>query len=227
MADQTPTLHALDLVLEAAAIERPSWPSRSAAIPAWHPRNEGEPEGGEGDAKLTQADVDRIVKDRIARERAKFADYDDLKAKAARADELEAAGQSELERLQTKVQTLEQERDAAKADADTARSDAQNLKVEAEIRKALPQDVVDPDVFLKLLPRDQVTVGDDGQVTGHEDAIKALSEAHPFLVGTSTQRTAPGPRDGGARGAPEPNMDNVSPGLGRLAAAYGQSTPST
>ncbi len=31
---------------------------------------------------FTQADLDKIVKDRVARERAKFADYDDLKAKA-------------------------------------------------------------------------------------------------------------------------------------------------
>lgn len=31
---------------------------------------------------FTQADVDRIVKERVQRERAKYADYDDLKAKA-------------------------------------------------------------------------------------------------------------------------------------------------
>lgn len=31
---------------------------------------------------FTQADVDRIVKERVQRERAKFADYDDLKTKA-------------------------------------------------------------------------------------------------------------------------------------------------
>jgi hypothetical protein len=31
---------------------------------------------------FTQADVDKIVKERIARERARFSDYDDLKAKA-------------------------------------------------------------------------------------------------------------------------------------------------
>lgn len=31
---------------------------------------------------FTQADIDRIVKERVQRERAKYADYDDLKAKA-------------------------------------------------------------------------------------------------------------------------------------------------
>lgn len=38
---------------------------------------------------FTQADVDRIVKERVQRERAKFADYDDLKAKAGNATTLE------------------------------------------------------------------------------------------------------------------------------------------
>ena len=33
-------------------------------------------------ATFTQADVDRIVRERVQRERAKYADYDDLKAKA-------------------------------------------------------------------------------------------------------------------------------------------------
>ena len=38
---------------------------------------------------FTQADVDRIVKERVQRERAKYADYDDLKAKAAGAQTAE------------------------------------------------------------------------------------------------------------------------------------------
>lgn len=40
-------------------------------------------EGEQGqEQSFTQADVDRIVRERVGRERAKFADYDDLKAKA-------------------------------------------------------------------------------------------------------------------------------------------------
>ena len=38
---------------------------------------------------FTQADVDRIVRERVQRERAKYADYDDLKAKAGDATSLE------------------------------------------------------------------------------------------------------------------------------------------
>lgn len=48
-------------------------------------------DGGEGkqETGLTQADVDRIVKDRIARVEAKYADYNDLKAKAEGAKSVE------------------------------------------------------------------------------------------------------------------------------------------
>lgn len=48
-------------------------------------------EGGDGkqETALTQADVDRIVKDRIARVEAKYADYGDLKAKAEGAKTVE------------------------------------------------------------------------------------------------------------------------------------------
>lgn len=48
-------------------------------------------EGGEQkqEATLTQADVDRIVKERIARVEAKYSDYNDLKAKAEGAKTLE------------------------------------------------------------------------------------------------------------------------------------------
>jgi hypothetical protein len=48
---------------------------------------------------VPQADVDRIVRERVARERAKYADYDDLKAKAEGSKTLEerlASLESEL-----------------------------------------------------------------------------------------------------------------------------------
>lgn len=37
----------------------------------------------------TQADLDKIIETRLARERAKFSDYDEIKAKAAKHDEIE------------------------------------------------------------------------------------------------------------------------------------------
>lgn len=56
---------------------------------------------------FTQDEVNAIVADRLARERAKYADYDDLKGKAGRADEAD-----------TRAAALQQQLDAMKADSD-------------------------------------------------------------------------------------------------------------
>lgn len=47
----------------------------------------------------SQEELDRIIGERLARERAKFDDYDDLKAKADKFDEAEAKNKTEAERL--------------------------------------------------------------------------------------------------------------------------------
>lgn len=71
------------------------------------------PEGGGGFTPIaTQDELDRRVGERLARERAKFADYDELKAKAAKLDEVEAANKSELQKAQDAIA----ERDAKLAD---------------------------------------------------------------------------------------------------------------
>lgn len=63
---------------------------------------------------FTQAEVDAIVGDRLKRDRAKYSDYDDLKAKAAKFDELEEANKSELQKAVELNQTLQTELDALK-----------------------------------------------------------------------------------------------------------------
>ena len=45
---------------------------------------------------FTQAELDAVVKDRLKREREKYSDYEDLKAKAAKFDEAEEANKTEL-----------------------------------------------------------------------------------------------------------------------------------
>lgn len=75
---------------------------------------------GAGDAFkpiTSQEDLNRVIADRVGRERAKFTDYKDLKAKADRFDELEAANKTEIEKASEKALAAERERDAAKAEA--------------------------------------------------------------------------------------------------------------
>lgn len=60
---------------------------------------------------ITQADVDRIVADRLKRERAKFADYDELKAKAAEADKAKDADKGEAQKLTEQLQKMQSDLD--------------------------------------------------------------------------------------------------------------------
>lgn len=71
----------------------------------------GTPENGaEGTAEnFTQEQVDAIVKDRLAREREKYKDYNDLKNKAAEYDKQQEANKTELQKSQDKVAALEKE----------------------------------------------------------------------------------------------------------------------
>lgn len=68
-------------------------------------------------AITSQEDLDKVLGERLTRERAKFADYKAVKAKAAKLDEIEQANLTELEKANGRVTTAETERDTAKAEA--------------------------------------------------------------------------------------------------------------
>lgn len=138
-------------------------------------------QGGDGDGgeqTFTQADVDRIVANRLSRARKEFADYDDLKAKAAKLDEVEAAKKSDLERERERAAAAEKERDEAM-------SRAQKTLVRSEIAvHAAAAGAVDvADVVALLTGSGDVTVGKDGEVEGAKEAVKAMKKAKPHLFG--------------------------------------------
>ena len=68
----------------------------------------------------SQDDLNRIIGERV--KRAKPADYDDLKAKAAKLDEIEAANQTEAEKQAKRLAALE-------AELSTTRRDSLRLKI--------------------------------------------------------------------------------------------------
>lgn len=59
--------------------------------------------------RFTQADLDKVVADRLARERQKYEGFSELKEKAAKFDELEAASKTELQKATEKAEKLEKE----------------------------------------------------------------------------------------------------------------------
>lgn len=58
---------------------------------------------------FTQAEVDSIVGERLARERAKYPDYEELKNKAAEYDKQQDENKSELQKAQDQAKKLQEE----------------------------------------------------------------------------------------------------------------------
>lgn len=65
--------------------------------------------GDNGSENFTQEQVNAIVSDRLAREREKYKDYNDLKNKAAEYDKQQEANKTELQKAQDKAEKLEKE----------------------------------------------------------------------------------------------------------------------
>jgi hypothetical protein len=85
--------------------------------------NSGEtPAADEFKAITTQEDLNKVISDRVARERAKYADYKDVKAKAAELDQIKQANQTEAEKAAAKVAELE-------AELNNTRRDSMRIKI--------------------------------------------------------------------------------------------------
>lgn len=134
---------------------------------------------------LTQAEVDRIVADRITRERKKFADYDDLKKKASEFDKIQNANKSELDKAKDRETALAVE--------------LQKYKV-AEVRRAAASAAgLDPEFA------DFITAADEEEATEQAkklaERLKASAKSAPDLKqGTRTSPPAPRSRDELLRG---------------------------
>ena len=79
---------------------------------------------------FTQTDLDKIVIDRVRKAEAKYADYDDLKSKAAKVDELEP-----------KLTEVTEERDSFKTASEKAEADS--LRYSVALNKGLPVELVE------------------------------------------------------------------------------------
>ncbi|AWB45282.1 scaffolding protein [Paenibacillus sp. CAA11] len=179
---------------------------------------EGDPEPDpaptpEPEKTFTQAELDQIIADRIARERKKvekFADYDDIKAKLTDLEKAEEARKkaelTETERLQAELEEARKKAQEAEEAKNGALTAANQRLINAEFRALAREHKIPADrvaAALKLADLSGATVGDDGNPQGVEDAIKALVEANPYLVETAPDKPKPigGPSGGTATSA--------------------------
>ena len=125
-----------------------------------------------------QAYIDRINSKTRRDERNKFKDYNELKARAGRADELEQAQLTEAEKMEARA--IEAEKKVTDAQAQIA-----DAMIASQVKvRASQMGVVDPDAAFLLLDRTNVQYA-DGAVTGVDDAIASLLEDKPYLRGTN------------------------------------------
>lgn len=76
---------------------------------------------GKEEKTFTQAELNSVVQKRLGEERQKYGDYEDLKKKAARLDEIEESNKSELQKATEKAEKLEAELKSIK-DAEAIRT---------------------------------------------------------------------------------------------------------
>ncbi len=155
------------------------------------PQQGNEPNPGGAVKTFTQEQVDAIMGQTRFEERAKFPDYEQLKARSKVADNLEQAQLSDKEKLERKA--ADAERKAIDADARAA-----DTAIRSEIRlQAVQRGVVDPDAAYALIDRTGVVYTDDEGVKGVDTALEALLVEKPYL-----------------KGNPQPPPPNLNPGGG-------------
>lgn len=144
---------------------------------------------------FTQADIDRIVKDRLERERAKakeqYGDYDQLKQAAAKLREIEDANRSEIDKAAERTKTLEAQ--LAQAEADKARlaQERQDALVRSAIvAKATAARFLDPDDAARFIDMAAIQIKENGAIEGIEPQLEALGKAKPYLL-QQTPRLSP------------------------------------
>ena len=115
----------------------------------------------------------------IQAERAKFADYDELKRNYENlGKEVEELKKLEPEKLQEQINTLTESHKTEVANLKAAQADAlKKVAVKGALSKA-----EDADIVLSLLDIGKIKIDENGNVTeGLTDQLKNLEETKPFL----------------------------------------------
>lgn len=128
----------------------------------------------EAERTFTQEEVNKLMGDVRKKTRSQYEDYDALKAKANKFDEIEAQNLSELEKAQKEIENLKAKADAAEASRQATERKSQIVSEATKLNFSDPLDAV-------------ALVGDAEDI---EAALKELAETKPYLL-RHDKRTAP------------------------------------
>jgi len=121
----------------------------------------------------SQEDFEARLKDRLNRERAKYADYRDVKAKAARLDDIEEANKSEIQKASDRLAAAERERDEARVEA-------------LRFKVAAKHEISEEDADLFLTGTDEETLTRQAKRLGDREADRKRQGNHVAREGTTS-----------------------------------------
>lgn len=163
----------------------------------------------QGDKTFTQDELNRIVGERLAKERGKFEGFDDFKHKADEFDKLQQEQLSEVEKLKGQLE-------AEQKKTESLNQKLQEQTVSIAIRDAAQAEGFKyPSAIVRLIDSGSLQFEDDGSPKSDsvKQALKQVSDEFPDLKGTKSS----GDPDGGVR--PPANRE-PAPGHDTLVAAF-------
>lgn len=150
----------------------------------------------------SQEDLDKRLGERLARERAKYGDYDDLKKKAAAHDKALEDAKSDADKAI----------DAARKEGETTAQERANARLVAAEARALAAEAKfrNPSLAVKAVDLKGIAVNDDGEpdAAAIKAKLKELSDADPYLVDDGKKPAPKSDRSqgGGGGGADSPSV---------------------
>ena len=125
----------------------------------------------------SQDELNRIIGERVAREKAKYADYADLKAKASKFDESEAARKDDLDKANDKIAALA-------ADLEAERKTSLRARIQAK------HSISDDDAELFLTGNDEETLTRQAEALAGKVADRKKNGNHVPREGHTTEPQA-------------------------------------
>lgn len=160
----------------------------STENPASNPADD--PAAGGGDkgfkAPTSQAEFDAMVKDRIARVQAKYADYDDLRAKAEQFDSVQEASKTEAQKTADRIAKLEQE-------LESTRTTALRSRIQAK------HGISDEDAALFLTATDEATLTKQAERLAETTADRKKNGNRDPFAGRTASKPGDDPMRDGVR----------------------------
>jgi len=137
--------------------------------------------GGEPPKTFTQEDLDRIIKERLAREQTRYADYDDLKKAASELKKLKDAELSESEKLRSELAEWQQKQADWETERTTITTEHNQQLLKAEVRvQAAGLGFIDPDEAYLLADLTEVDAKD--RPKGVKKALETLAKNKSHLL---------------------------------------------